>query len=85
MGRGTWLATVHGVVRVTHDLVTKPLPPPWDLNKASGCNEIPEELQILKGFAFIMSAILEDPTVATGLEKVNPHPNSQEGLYQRMC
>ena len=26
-----------------------------------------------------MSANLEDPTVATGLEKVNPHPNSQEG------
>ena len=31
------------------------------------------------GFAFIMSANLEDPAVATGLEKVNPHPNSQEG------
>ena len=30
-------------------------------------------------FAFIMSANLEDPAVATGLEKVNPHPNSQEG------
>ena len=26
-----------------------------------------------------MSANLEDPSVATGLEKVNPHPNSQEG------
>ena len=25
-----------------------------------------------------MSANLEDPAVATGLEKVNPHPNSQE-------
>ena len=31
------------------------------------------------GFAFIMSANLEDPAVATGLEKVNPHPDSQEG------
>ena len=31
-----------------------------------------------QGFAFIMSANLEDPAVATGLEKVNPQPNSQE-------
>ena len=27
MGRGAWLATVHGVARVGHDLVTKPPPP----------------------------------------------------------
>ena len=27
MGGGTWQATVHGVARVGHDLVTKPLPP----------------------------------------------------------
>ena len=26
MGRGAWLATVHGVTRVGHDLVTKPAP-----------------------------------------------------------
>ena len=26
MGRGAWLATVHGVTRVEHDLVTKPTP-----------------------------------------------------------
>ena len=58
------------------------------VNKASGCNEIPAELfKSLKdlgchqGFAFIMSANLEDPVVATGLEKVNPHCNSQEGKY----
>ena len=31
-----------------------------------------------------MSANLEDPAVATGLEKVNPHQNSQEGQYYRM-
>ena len=24
MGRGTWLAKVHGVARVRHDLMTKP-------------------------------------------------------------
>ena len=28
MDRGAWQATVHGVARVVHDLVTKPLPPP---------------------------------------------------------
>ena len=28
---------------------------------------------------FSMSANLEDPEMATGLEKVNPHPDSQEG------
>ena len=32
-----------------------------------------------------MPTNLEDPAVATGLEKVNPHPNSQEGQHQRMC
>ena len=26
MDRGSWWATVHGVTRVGHDLVTKPLP-----------------------------------------------------------
>ena len=56
------------------------------VNKTSGCNEIPAELfKSLKdlgchqGFAFIMSANLEDPPVATGSEKINVHPNSQEG------
>ena len=33
-------------------------------------------------FSFIMSAYLEDPTVATVLEKVNPHPNSQEKKWK---
>ena len=28
MDRGAWQATVHGVTRVGHDLVTKPPPPP---------------------------------------------------------
>ena len=27
MGRGAWQATVHGIARVGHNLVTKPLPP----------------------------------------------------------
>ena len=27
MDRGAWQATVHGVARVRHDLVTKPPPP----------------------------------------------------------
>ena len=28
MDRGAWRTMVHGVTRVRHDLVTKPLPPP---------------------------------------------------------
>ena len=28
MDRGAWQATVHGVARIGHDLVTKPPPPP---------------------------------------------------------
>ena len=58
------------------------------VNKANGCDEIPAELfKSLKdgGFVFIIPANLEDPEVATGLEKVNPHSSSQEGQYQRMC
>ena len=30
MDRGAWQATVHGVTRVGHDLVTKPPPPPLE-------------------------------------------------------
>ena len=37
-----------------------------------------------QGVAFIMPANLEGPALATGLEKVNPHPNSQEGQCYRM-
>ena len=33
MDRGAWQATVHGITRVRHDLVTKPPPPPFDLCK----------------------------------------------------
>ena len=52
------------------------------VNKAGRCDEIPAELfKSLKdgGFVFIIPANLEDPEVATGLEKVNPHSSSQEG------
>ena len=28
MDRGAWRATVHGIARIRHDLVTKPPPPP---------------------------------------------------------
>ena len=62
----------------------------WDLgsittDKVSGDDGIPVELfQILKGDAVKSAALnmpvnLENSTVATGLEKVNPHPSSQEG------
>ena len=32
MDRGAWQATVHGVARIIHDLVTKPPPPPLTFN-----------------------------------------------------
>ena len=53
------------------------------VNKASGCDEIPVELfKTLKDDAnkvfHSMSANLEDPATATGLEKVNPHLTPQE-------
>ena len=54
-------------------------------SKASGCNGIPVELfKTLKDdgirvLAFNMSANLEDPAVAIGLEKISLHPISQEG------
>ena len=54
------------------------------VNKASGSDGIPAALfKILKddyqSAALNKSANLENPEVATGLEKVSPHPNSQEG------
>ena len=33
MDRGAWQATVHGVTRVRHNLVTKPPPPLYILDK----------------------------------------------------
>ena len=35
MDRGSWWATVHGVTRVGHDLVTKPPPAPYFLDERS--------------------------------------------------
>ena len=52
------------------------------VNKASGCDGISVELfKTLKdqGVELNVSANLEDPAVATGLEKLDPHSNSQEG------
>ena len=51
------------------------------LNKASGCNEILVELfKALNDDAIkvLHSLCQENPAVATGLEKVNSHSNSQE-------
>ena len=51
------------------------------LNKASGCNGILVELfKALKDDAIkvLHSSCQENPAVATGLEKVNSHSNSQE-------
>ena len=31
-----------------------------------------------------MSVYLENPGVDTGMENVNPHPNTQKGQYKRM-
>ena len=55
------------------------------VNKASGCKEIPAELfKSLKDYAALRCCIhyvskSGNPAVATGLEKVNPHPSSQKG------
>ena len=56
------------------------------VNTASRCGGIPIELfKTLKDDAnkvfHSMSANLEDPAAATGLEKVNPHSSFQEGQY----
>ena len=45
MGRGAWLATVHGVARVGHDLVTKPSPPPHTVKCCKAGERIIGELQ----------------------------------------
>ena len=54
-------------------------------SKASRCDEIPAELfKSLKDYATLRCCIhyvskSGNPAVATGLEKVKPHPSSQEG------
>ena len=56
-------------------------------NKARGGDGIPAELfknpkrWCYQSAALNMSANLENSPVATGLEKVNPHPDSQKGQY----
>ena len=60
------------------------------MNKASGGDGIPVELfQILKDDAVKVAALnmpanLENPAVATGLEKVHFHSNPKERQCQRM-
>ena len=61
------------------------------MNKDNGGDGIPVELfQILKDDAIYESAALnipanlENPAVATGLEKVSFHSNPKERQYQRM-
>ena len=45
---------------------------------SSGTMQFPKGL-CHHGAAFNVSAYLEEPAGATELQKVNPHPNSQEG------
>ena len=56
------------------------------VNKAGRCDRITVELfktlkdNAIKVFVGVnMSVNLEDPAVAARLEKINPHPNPQEG------
>ena len=60
------------------DMIPKDKSPGLEMSNATG-EEQRRITNIPVGFAFIMSANLEDPAVTTGLEKVNPHSNSQEG------
>ena len=50
MERGAWPATVHGVARVRHNLVTKPPPPPphWGIRKFTAQNDFPEGTIVLE-------------------------------------
>ena len=67
----------------------------WDLrstavNKASGCDEIPAELfTSLKEDAIkVLNSLCQQIWKTQQWPqdwKVNPHPNFQEGWYQRMC
>ena len=40
MDRGTWQATVHGVARVRHNLVTTPPPPPPPISNEKSENDL---------------------------------------------
>ena len=49
MDRGMWQATVHGVTRVGHDLVTKPPPPENEASRKKkkqnqGMKQIPKDM-----------------------------------------
>ena len=47
MDRGVWQATVHGVTRVGHDLVTKPPPPENEASRKKqnqGMKQIPKNM-----------------------------------------
>ena len=60
------------------------------VNKAREYNGIPVELfktlkdDAIKVLHSILSANLQDPAVATGLEKVSPHPNSRKVVLKNM-
>ena len=69
--RGAWQATVHGITRVGHDLVTKP-PPPWScydccVSQERGCVMAAmlclQFLQLLKSPSSLLACVL--PTMGS--------------------
>ena len=64
MDRGVWRATVHGITRVRHDLLTKPPPPPCvymqpkkmiPMNKFAGRAGLKLNIQKMKIMASVSS------------------------------
>ena len=53
MDRGAWQATVHGVARVRHDLVTKPPPPGIEKHK-----KMKRSLKLIPSLLFILPILI---------------------------
>ena len=62
MDRGACQATVHGVTRVRHDLVTKPPPPPYNPSLAGPLNA---ETQIPRAYCKIILEFSTTQSVST--------------------
>ena len=80
MDRGAWQDTVHGVARVGHTLMTKPMPPPYNPSLAGSLNAEPQILRayckIILGFSTAQKVSTPQPLRCSRVNYICSLPNS---------
>ena len=82
MDGGAWRATIHGIARVGHNLVTKPPPPP----PPSICYMQDAVFYIILGFVLKKPKGSPEKSAWGGEEAICPEPDSVQSLSRvRLC